>query len=183
MMVFGMRENSPGRYFESEGVRRWYVANVHTGREKEAEAHLRNQGFVPFNPLEVRTVRSARRLVTKLKSFFPGYLFVEFDVDEERWRSINSTRGVRSLIMQSERPIPCPGGLVEKLIEAADEAGVINLSTQLQPGQRVKVRSGPFAEFVGTLQKVDMAGRAQVLLEVMSGERAVKMDSQILRAI
>ena len=163
--------------------RRWYVANVFTGREKDAEAHLRNQGFVTFNPIEIRTVRHARRLVTKQKSFFPGYLFVAFDVELDRWRSINGTRGVKALIMQMERPVACPRGLVEKLVEAADESGVIDLSSRLQPGQKVKVRAGPFAELVGTLQKLDNAGRAKVLLEIMSGERTVRMESQDLQAL
>lgn len=163
--------------------RRWYVAHVFTGREKDAAAHLRNQDFETFSPIEIRTIRHARRLVTREKAFFPGYLFVKFDVDLDRWRCINGTRGIKALIMQLERPVACPRGLVEKLIEAADENGVIDTSSRLQPGQKVKVRTGPFAEFVGTLERLDNAGRARVLLEIMSGERAVRINSQDLDAL
>ncbi|MDN2583031.1 transcription termination/antitermination NusG family protein [Aquibium sp. ELW1220] len=163
--------------------RRWYVVHAFTGREKEADAHLRNQGFDTFNPIEIRTVRHARRLVTKSRAFFPGYLFVRIDVDLDRWRSINGTRGVRSLIMQAERPVACPRGLVERLVEAADPDGVIDTRSTLRPGQKVKVKTGPFADLVGTLDRLDNSGRAKVLLEIMSGERAVSMAGHDLEAL
>ncbi|WP_187970273.1 transcription termination/antitermination protein NusG [Aquibium microcysteis] len=171
-----------GRPIRFDG-RRWYVVHAFTGREKEAEAQLRNQGFEAFNPIEIRTVRHARRLVTRSAAFFPGYVFVRIDVDLDRWRSINATRGVRSLIMQAERPVACPRGLVEGLIDAADANGVIETRPLLQPGQKVKVRTGPFAEFVGTLEQLDNAGRARVLLQIMSGERAVRMAGHDLEAV
>lgn len=163
--------------------RRWYVAHAFTGREKDAEAHLRHQGFEAFNPVETRTVRHARKLVTRTRSFFPGYLFVRLDVELDRWRSINGTRGVRSLIMQAERPVACPRGLVERLVEAADPDGVIDTVSTLRPGQKVKVRTGPFADLVGTLERLDNAGRARVLLEIMSGERSVSMAGHDLEAV
>jgi transcription elongation factor/antiterminator RfaH len=163
--------------------RRWYVVHTFTGREKEADAHLRNQGFDTFNPIEIRTVRHARRLVTKSRAIFPGYLFVRIDVDLDRWRSINGTRGVRSLIMQAERPVACPRGLVERLVEAADPDGVIDTCSTLRPGQKVKVKTGPFADLVGTLDRLDNSGRAKVLLEIMSGERAVSMAGHDLEAL
>lgn len=162
---------------------RWYVANVFTGREKNAEVHLRNQGFVTFNPIENRTVRHARRLVTKQKSLFPGYLFVRIDIEIDRWRNINSTRGVKALIMQLERPVACPSGFVEKLLEVANENGVVDTSCRLQPGQKVKVKTGPFVEFVGTLERLDNSGRARVLLEIMSGKLPVQMESQHLETL
>ena len=162
---------------------RWYVAYVFTGREKNAEIHLRNQGFVTFNPIEKRTVRHARRLVTKQKSLFPGYLFVKIDIEVDRWRNINGTRGVKALIMQQERPVACPNGFVERLLEVADDNGVVDTSGRLQPGQKVKVKTGPFVEFVGTLERLDSSGRARVLLEIMSGELPVQMESQHLETL
>lgn len=163
--------------------RRWYVVHAFTGRERDAETHLRNQGFETFNPIEIRTVRHARKLVTRARAFFPGYVFVRIDVELDRWRSINGTRGVRSLIMQAERPVACPRGLVERLVEAADPDGVIDTLSTLRPGQKVKVRTGPFADLVGTLERLDNAGRAKVLLEIMSGQRAVSMAGHDLEAV
>lgn len=158
--------------------RRWHVAHVFTGRENNAEVHLRRQGFETFNPIENRTVRHARRFVIKQKSLFPGYLFVKFDVEIDRWRSINSTRGVKALIMQRDRPVACPNGLVETLIKVADVNNVIDMSHGLLPGQKVKIKSGPFAEFVGTLERLDDLGRARVLLQIMCGQRTVHMVSR-----
>ncbi len=183
MGLHSVQKGMPGDVPVQGGGRRWFVAHVFTGREKSAEAHLRNQQFETFSPIELRTVRHARLLVTRERAFFPGYLFVRFDADRDQWRCINGTRGVRKLFMQMERPVACPHGVVERLMEAADEHGVMGTSTALQPGQTVVVRSGPFADFVGTLERLDSAGRARVLLDIMAGVRAVRMDIQDIEAV
>ena len=167
--------------FAGDGAR-WFVAHVFTGRERAAEGHLKNQGFETFYPVEIRKVRHARRQVTRERAFLPGYLFVRFDPVHDRWRAINGTQGVKRLIMQFERPVPCPRGLVENLLASADESGVIDTSDRLRPGLKVVVQSGPFAEVVGTLERLDNAGRARVLLEIMAGERVVRIDIHDIEA-
>jgi len=154
-------------------MRRWYGVSVHPGREDRAEWHLRLQGFHPFLPRQNRTVRHARRLILKRAPFFPGYMFIPLDLSRDRWRSINGTIGVRSLIMQGEHPAPCPIGLVESFIQQTDEAGLLDFGPRLEAGGLVQIVSGPFAELVGTLERLDAAGRARVLLEIMNGEVAV----------
>lgn len=171
-----------GRMPYPEDGRRWFVAHVFTGRERAAEAHLRNQGFETFYPIEIRTVRHARRQLTKERAFLPGYLFVRFDPAQERWRAINGTQGIKRLIMQLERPVPCPRGLVENLLASADENGIIDTSDRLRPGQKVVVRSGPFTDVVGTLERLDNAGRARILLDIMAGERAVRIGIRDIEA-
>ncbi len=178
-----LHTGTPGAMASPASGRRWFVAHVFTGRERAAETHLKNQGFKTFYPVEIRTVRHARRQLTRERAFLPGYLFVEFDPSSDRWRAINGTHGVKRLIMQFERPVPCPRGLVENLLASADEKGVIDTSDRLKPGQKVKVRAGPFAEVVGTLERLDNAGRARVLLEIMSGERAVRIGIHDIEAV
>jgi transcription termination/antitermination protein NusG len=60
---------------------------------------------------------------------------------------------------------------------------VIDTRSALRPGQKVKVKAGPFADLVGTLDRLDNAGRAKVLLEIMSGERCVSMAGHDLQAL
>ena len=62
--------------------------------------------------------------------------------------------------------MPVPVGIVESLIEQSD-GNVTRLDTGLVKGQHVRILSGPFADFVGTLERLDEAGRVQVLLEMM----------------
>ena len=60
-----------------------------------------------------------------------------------------------------------PHGLVESLILAADAEGNIHFNFRLREGQSVKVTAGPFANLIGSLEKLDERGRVRVLLELM----------------
>lgn len=154
---------------------RWYVAATQPGREEVAELNLRMQGFDVWVPRQARVVSHARRRYEKRVAFFPGYAFLSIDPDRDRWRSVNGTFGVRSLIMQDGRPVPCPAGLVEQLQALTDENGLFNGAAGVGPGDAVRVVAGPFAELVGTLTRLDGAGRARILLQIMRTEIAVTL--------
>lgn len=162
---------------------RWYAASVFPGKEGVAERHLRLQGFHPFIPRCVKTIRHARRVETRPAAYFPGYMFIALDVALQRWRSVNGTFGVRSLIMQGERPLPVPSGLVERFIALTGKDGLLDFSGGLTAGASVRILSGPFAEMIGRLDRLDPAGRARVLVAIMNGEIPVDLDSRELVAI
>ncbi|MER8727128.1 transcription termination/antitermination NusG family protein [Mesorhizobium sp. M1027] len=162
---------------------RWYAASVFPGKEHVAERHLRIQGFKPFVPRCEKTVRHARRLETRVAAYFPGYMFIALDVALQRWRSINGTFGVRSLVMQGDRPLPVPSGLVERFIALTGRHGLLDFSGGLAAGASVRILSGPFAEMIGRLDRLDPAGRARVLVAIMNGEIPVDLDTRDLVAI
>jgi len=154
---------------------RWYVVSTKLGFEDTAETNLVRQGFAIWTPRQVRVVRHARRRLEKRVPFFPGYLFVQLDVDRQHWRSVNGTLGVRRLIMQGERPLPCPPGLVEELQRLGEGDRMFNAA--IEPGDAVRVISGPMAELVGSLVHLDGAGRARVLLGLLNSEIVVTLDA------
>src|SRR5688572_10645092 len=96
---------------------RWYAATTHPHRESHAESNLKSQGFVVADLRRRKTVKHARRFHTVLAPIFPGYLFVRLNLSSHRWRSVNGSYGVRSLIMAGELPVPVPNGIVETLID------------------------------------------------------------------
>jgi len=75
--------------------------------------------------------------------------------------------GVSSLYTCERRPVPVPEGIVEALIENTDEANLTLCSRGLASGQSVRILKGPFVDFVGTLERLDDAGRVRVLLDMM----------------
>ena len=60
-----------------------------------------------------------------------------------------------------------PEGIVETLIDNTDEANLTLFNRGLVAGQSVRILTGPFADFVGTLERLDDAGRVRVLLDMM----------------
>ena len=150
-----------------EGNERWYLVHTQPRSERKAEFHLGAQGFKTYFPQIQKTIRHARRLMTVRAPLFPRYVFLILDLGRDRWLSVRNTVGVSSLFTCEDRPVPVPGGVVEALVARTDEAGLALFDAGLTTGQTVRILSGPFAEFVGTLERLDAAGRVRVLLTMM----------------
>jgi transcriptional antiterminator RfaH len=94
-------------------------------------------------------------------------MFLILDLGCDPWLSVRSTVGVSSLFTCEDRPVPVPYGVVEALIARTDEANLTRFDAALTTGQTVRILSGPFADFVGTLERLDAGGRVRVLLTMM----------------
>ena len=150
-------------------AKRWYAVQCLAHREAGAQSHLENQSYSVFLPRRLKTRRHARKLDTVLVPFFPNYLFIHLDVSRERWRSINGTYGVARLVMRGELPAPATVGVIEALRSACDARGILSQSCELSEGQPVRILAGPFADFVGELERLDESQRVRVLLDIMGG--------------
>lgn len=162
---------------------RWYAAHTIANREATALVNLERQGFDAFLPLYRRTVRHARRLVSRRAPLFPGYVFVRLDPDRDRWRSINGTIGVKSIVMAGRRPLPVPPGVVEGLAALLDDDGLIATGSELRSGDKIEVVNGPLASLVGTLVRAESRDRVRVFIELMNAGVPVSLErSDIIRA-
>jgi transcription elongation factor/antiterminator RfaH len=162
-----MLRSGTGGTLALEGNERWFLVHTLPHNERRAELHLGAQGFRTHFPTIEKTIRHARQLRTVRAPLFPRYIFLILDLGRDRWLSVGSTVGVSSLYTCENRPVPVPKGIVETLIENTDEANLSLFSSGLTTGQPVRILSGPFVDFVGTLERLDAAGRVRVLLEMM----------------
>ena len=159
---------------------RWYVVQSKPHKETFASQNLTNQGYRVFLPKLRKTVRHARRTYRVERALFPRYLFVSLDLSRDTWRSVIGTFGVSQLISDGEWPLPVPKGFVESMFETVDAAGVVNLIPTLVTGSAVQLLDGPFAGQFGRLMRLDDAGRAQVLLQILGAEREIAVSAAIL---
>lgn len=164
-------------------VQRWYAVHTRPHRELGAARQLTFQGFASFLPLHWKTVRHARQFRTTKAAFFPRYLFVRLNLARDRWRAVSGTYGVSAMVMEGDRPKPVPTGIVEDLYALADEEGVLTFDRILQPGQRVRMLSGPFAEKIGELKGLADRDRVQVLLDVMGARITVQTNAGMLAPV
>jgi transcriptional antiterminator RfaH len=105
---------------------------------------------------------------------------VLLDLDRHRWRSINGTLGVETILMSVDRPLPVPVNVVEEILAAIDEDGVVDLNHGFIPGSQVRLITGPFAGVLGTLIKLDEKGRVDLLLRMMNTSVRLKVRRDIL---
>jgi transcription antitermination factor NusG len=179
--VSSLSEIPAGKFAPRQAVslrdgERWYAVHTLPFGEKRAAAQLENQDFCTFLPKRQKTIRHARRLSTVTAPFFPRYLFVALDLYRHRWRSVNGTLGVSSLVMVGDRPCPAPHGIVESLVAAADGEGFLQLNSGLTAGAPVRLAAGPFADQLGILDRLDDAGRVRVLLSMFGQQVPVYLN-------
>ena len=151
-------------------MRKWAVVHTRPHQEVRAEENLKRQGFKTWLPMMLRSRRHARRIDTKREPVFPGYIFVDLDVENERWVAINGTYGVKYLIADSRKPKMLPSDFINALRHTLDEEGNCSLSPSgLKKGDLVKIISGPFVDCVATIREMLPGDRTRLLLETLGG--------------
>jgi len=176
-------ELSLSSQYELERDERWYVAMTRPRKERVAEENLKRQEFRCFLPLHTVTTRHARKFATKAVPAFLGYIFVIISVEQQRWRSVNGTIGVARLLTANDKPVPVAPGVVETLVKSSDAKGALLFEPPLSAGDKVRLRSGPFADALGVLQRLDGAGRVALMLDLVNGRIRLSAPRELVTVV
>jgi len=161
----------------------WFLAQFRPNCHAMAERNLRQQRFQTFLPLHEETKRRAGRFVSTLRPLFAGYMFVAFDTAKGGWRKINNTYGVTRLVSFGEEPQSVPLDLISRLMLRCDGGGKLLPPRILNPGDAVRISSGPFADFVATVEKISPDQRVWVLLDLMGRTARVAVVAETLQVL
>ncbi|MEC5384143.1 transcription termination/antitermination protein NusG [Uliginosibacterium sp. H3] len=146
--------------------KRWYVVHAYSGFEKSVQRALTErvarsglqdkfgQILVPVE--EVVEMKNGQKSVTERK-FFPGYVLVEMDMEDDTWHLIKSTPKVTGFIGGTgTKPTPISAKEVEKIMSQIQE-GVEKPRPKVlfEVGEYVRVKEGPFADFNGSVESVN----------------------------
>ena len=159
---------------------RWFVVHTRPLAEMRAIENLERQGYRTFCPRVRRTIRHARKSSTVMSPIFRNYLFVNLDLSFDRWRCINSTRGVVGLIMQGDRPKPVPRGIIETIFQYVNADGTVSTAHLFGTGQPVRIESGPLADVVGNFERCEPDGRVRVLVELLGRVVSVILNRETM---
>jgi transcriptional antiterminator RfaH len=161
----------------------WYVVHTKPRHELLAATMLEErQNLIVFLPEVLQKYRGKMQM----RPFFPGYLFVEADLNVVEYTAINSTPGVNRLVAFDHRPLPLKAeiidGIREEIARINDEGGLP--PDTYREGESVRLVQGPLAGlqavFLGHLPAKD---RVLVLLNFLGQENEVELDlSEIERA-
>ncbi len=156
---------------------RWYVAQTHPSKEEWAIQHLRQQGFETFFPrFRKREIRRTADRVS-LKPVFPGYVFVRFNLAEQSWWPIRSTRGVKTLVgPRLGQPQAVPELVMGYLFQRCHAEVMTDLAGALQPGDLVQINTGPLFNRIATVAVLPSSGRVALLFELLGTTNAIEMD-------
>ncbi|MBC7208081.1 MULTISPECIES: transcription termination/antitermination protein NusG [Methyloversatilis] len=146
--------------------KRWYVVHAYSGFEKSVQRALTErvarsgmqdkfgQILVPVE--EVIEMRGGQKAVSERK-FFPGYVLVEMEMDEDSWHLVKSTPKVTGFVGGSaNKPTPISDKEVDKIMQQMQE-GVEKPRPKVlfEVGELVRVKEGPFTDFNGSVESVN----------------------------
>ena len=145
----------------------WAVARIAARRETFAAERLEASGFEVFAP------KTGGRRITPL---FPGYLFVSI---VDRWRAIDRTPGVLSLVKFGDAPAKCPDAEIDKIRKQIDADGLVRLPSPAKPakriGAKVLIAAGPLSGSMAIYAGMSARKREMVLLGMLGRQTKVEL--------
>jgi transcriptional antiterminator NusG len=177
----------------------WYVVHSQSGYEKKVELNLKSRIssmqmehriYEVVIPMEdaVEFKKGQKQIVQR--KVFPGYLLVRCEMDDESWFCIRNTPGITGLVGQShkgQKPTPLSRREVETFLSAKGDgkAAPKRKSPKLEHevGESVRVKEGPFADFTGVIDDINVDHmKLKVLVNIFGRETIVEMDfSQVAK--
>ena len=164
---------------------RWYIVHVYSGFERKVEQAIREQAqikgladrfeevMVPSE--EVVEMRRGQK-VTSERKFFPGYVLVKVDLDDESWHLVKNTSKVTGFLGAGGRPVPISDAEADRIInQVKDGVERPKPLISFEIGEAVRVCDGPFASFNGLVEEVD-EDRARVKVAVTIFGRATPVE-------
>ena len=163
------------------GGLRWYLIQCKPRQDARALENLQRQDFSCYRP--VRAVERCRDGRTRAieEPLFPGYLFIRLDRLTDNWYAINSTRGVHQIVRFDEYPVPVPDALIDSIRARLSAARVPE--PYLQPGDRVRIADGPFAQTEAIFLVDDGSHRVVLLLNILQTEQRLSFPLHSVRKV
>jgi len=161
----------------------WFVARTKPNREDYAVRTLGLRGVTVFMPRIVEADCYLPAVGFRQPApLFPGYLFVNVDLETEYHRVIWAP-GIRDLVTLGGSPVPVDDLVVEQLRLRCDEQGVVHVSSApLHRGDRVEIAAGPFAGLLATVETVmPRQRRIRLLIEFLARQTCVDMPLAAVR--
>jgi transcription termination/antitermination protein NusG len=171
--------------YEEDDGRRWYVIHCYSGYENKVshnlEQRIETMGMhdkifdvvVPTEE-EIEVKEGKRRTVER--RVFPGYILVQMLMDEDSWYVVRNTPGVTGFVGMGNEPTPLRPEEVSSIMKRM-EADAPRVKVTYKIGQKVRITDGPFADFMGTVNDIDMdKAKVRVFVSFFGRETPVELD-------
>tara|TARA_B100000767_G_C19539831_1_gene440255 strand:+ start:140 stop:649 length:510 start_codon:yes stop_codon:yes gene_type:complete len=159
----------------------WTILQFKPHAHTLAQKNLNQQGFKTFLPLENVTKYKNQQFISTQRPLFPGYMFVAFERENMFWHKINSTYGVSKLLTHNNQPHIIPDALIFSIMARCNLEGVLLPSKKFSKGDDVRFISGPFHNFLATVENIDKNQRIWVLMDLMGQVTRTLVDADKLK--
>ncbi len=163
----------------------WYVIHCYSGYENKVKQNL--EQFIESMGMADRIlevvvptedeieVREGKRQTVE-RRVFPGYILVRMKMSEETWQVVRNTPGVTRFVGMGNRPQPLSQQEVDQILRRM-QAEAPKIKVNFRTGQKVRITDGPFADFMGIVDKIDTErAKVTVLVSFFGRETPVELD-------
>jgi transcription termination/antitermination protein NusG len=175
----------PGEIIEPGDGRAWYVVHCYSGQENKVrhnlEQRIESMGMkdrifdIIIPTIEEIEVKDGKRRTVE-RRVYPGYLMVQMLLSEESWYVVRNTPGVTGFVGMGNSPTALRTEEVAQILKRM-ETTTPTIRPTYKPSQKVRIIDGPFNEFVGTVEGIDMdRGKVRVLVSFFGRETPVELD-------
>jgi transcriptional antiterminator NusG len=175
-------------------AKRWYVVHAYSVFEKKVATNLRERvelhgmedkfGEILVPTEEVVEMRGGQKRKSERK-FFPGYVLVQMELDDDTWHLVKETPRVMGFIGgKADKPAPITDAEADAILQRVQSADKPKPKTIFEPGEMVRVIDGPFNDFNGVVEEVNYEkSRLRVAVLIFGRSTPVELEfSQVEKA-
>ena len=166
---------------------KWYIVHTYSGFEQKVKANLEDRiktlgqeayfGTV-LVPMEKVVELKKGQKKTSSRKFYPGYIMVQMELNEETWHTVRNTAKVTGFVGGGEMPAPVPDEEAERIIQQMQE-GISKPKPKyhFEEGDEVRVIDGPFSNFQGIVEEVKPdKEKLRVLITIFGRATPVELE-------
>ncbi|MEE2839528.1 MAG: transcription termination/antitermination protein NusG [Acidobacteriota bacterium] len=171
---------------KTEG-KKWYIIHTYSGFERKVAESLMSRvqvhalqdeiGQILIPTEDVVEMKGGKKVVTS-KLFFPGYILVEMAMTDETWHLVRNTPKVTGFVSQGSKPTPLTEEEVNQVVHrvsSADEKPKPKF--MFDKGETVKVIDGPFSNFTGLVEEVNLErNTVKVMVTIFGRPTPVELE-------
>jgi len=166
----------------------WFVIHSYSGYENKVKAnlttrissmHMEDSIFDVVIPMEDVVEIKGGRKVTVPRKQFPGYLLVRMYLDDDSWGVVRNTPGVTGFVGSGTKPTPLSRREVERIlgVRKDEEKKAPRFKPDWEVGETVRVIEGPFADFNGVIEDINLdQSKVRVLVDIYGRETPVELN-------
>ena len=163
----------------------WYVVHTYSSFEEKVKLTIEEKAVKSGLKDKISRILIPSEKVIELKGgkkkesdkkFYPGYILIELEMDDEMWHIIRNTPHVTGFI-GGTKPVPLSEEEVAVIVQQMEKGPVPQIKTQFQKGGSVRIIDGPFTNFVGFVEDVDIDhGRLCVMVSIFGRQTPVELN-------
>ena len=165
----------------------WYIVHVYSGFEQRVKSSLEERIKQAAQAEKFEEILIPAETVVEMKKgekkarskkFFPGYIFVKMELDNESWHLVKHTPKVTGFVGDSTNPPSVSEAEVLKITQQIKEGKMKpRLQIDFEKGENVRVKEGPFANFNGVVDEVlPDKGRLKVLVSIFGRSTPIDLE-------